>query len=454
VSPTRRGGSAPGNRGPAAASLAAAGSGAPFATGARALETIRAKRTKHIIGLISGTSADGVAAALVEVTDGAAGRAAATRSRRDAEPGPPRVRLVAYTTVPYPAEVRQRVLDVCTQPVTTQRLASLHYLLGEYFAAAAAAAARRAGRRMNSVDFIASHGQTVAHVGVPDAADPWGRAATLQLAEAAVIAERTGRPVIADFRAADIAAGGQAAPLVPYADLALLAGPAGRIALNLGGISNLTVLPAGARRADVTAFDCGPANMVIDGLVRHFTRGAETFDRGGNRAARGRVHDALLRELLDDPFVTAPPPKTAGHEQFGQPFLRALLARWRRLGADDLIATATAFAADAVSLNIRRYVLPRHAIVDLVAAGGGVHNRVLMRRLARDIAPIRLRRIDEFGVPSSAKEAIAFALLGHATVMGMAGNLPRVTGARHASLLGKWTWPPPGALRGAARNRV
>jgi len=400
---------------------------------------LRAKTTKRIVGVISGTSADGITAALVDITDtprrGSPGR------RPD--PYRPSVRLVAHVTVPYPDEVRARVIRVFTEPATTQAIASLHYLLGEYFADAAAAAVRKARARMADVDLIASHGQTVAHVGVPDPTDPWSRACTMQLAEAAVIAERTGRPVLSDFRAADIAAGGQAAPFVPYADIVLFAGPEGRIALNLGGISNITVLPAGGRRNDVYAFDCGPANMVIDGLIRHYSGGAETYDRDGARAARGTVRADLLRELLDDPFVNAPPPKTAGHEQFGRPFLEALLRAWGHLPADDLVATATAFAAEAVARNIARFVLPRHAIVDLVAAGGGVHNPVLMARLERAIAPIRLRRIEEFGIPADAKEALAFALLGHATVMGLPGNLPRVTGARHPAVLGKWAWPPP-----------
>ena len=399
---------------------------------------LRAKPTKRIVGLISGTSADGITAALVDITD-----ATRRRSARPPDPERPGVRLRGHVTVPYPAEVRSLVMRVFTEPATTQTIASLHYLLGEYFADAAAAAVRKARSRMADVDLIASHGQTVAHVGVPDPADPLSRASTMQLAEAAVIAERTGRPVLSDFRAADIAAGGQAAPLVPYADVVLFAGREGRIALNLGGISNITVLPAGGRRAEVYAFDCGPANMVVDGLMRRFSGGAETFDRDGARAARGTVRADLLRALLEDPFVNAPPPKTAGHEQFGRPFLDALLRGWGQLPEDDLIATATAFAAEAVARNIARFVLPRHAIADLIAAGGGVHNPVLMHRLDRAIAPIRLRRIEEFGIPADAKEALAFALLGHATVMGIPGSLPRVTGARHPALLGKWTWPPP-----------
>ena len=391
------------------------------------LAPIRGKPTKQIIGLISGTSADGISAALARLVERPAGR--------------PDVRLLASTTSPYPPEVRRRLLTLFTTPVTMQQTASIHYLLGELFAEAALAVARAAGCGMQEIDLIASHGQTVAHVGVPDPHDSWNRAATLQLGEAAVIAERTGRPVIADFRAADIAAGGQAAPLVPYADIILLGTAHGRVALNLGGISNITVLPPGAPRDEVYAFDCGPGNMVIDGLVRHFSNGEDLYDRDGRRAARGRVHQDVLAALLEHPFVGARPPKTAGHEEFGRAFLETVLARWGGITPDDLIATATAFPGEAIARNIARFVLPRYSITDLVASGGGVHNPVLMRTLQTAVAPIRIRHIDEFGVPADAKEALAFALLGHATLMGIPGNLPRVTGARHPALLGKWTWP-------------
>ena len=395
---------------------------------------IRAKPTKTIIGLISGTSADGITAAAVEITD-----------RPGDRPG---ISLRGWATTPYPDGVRNRLVDLFTEPATMQDAASLNYLLGDLFASAAEAAARAAGYGMESVDLIASHGQTVAHVAVGDPADPLSRAATLQLAEAAVIAERTGRPVIADFRAADMAAGGVGAPFVPYADLLLLGGPTGRIALNLGGISNLTVLPAATRREDVYAFDCGPGNMIIDGLARHVF--GEPFDRDGAHAARGRVHREMLASLMSHPFVAAAPPKAAGHEQFGRPFLRDLLTRWGTVPPDDLLATATAFTAQAVGLNISRHVLPRHPVEEIVASGGGVHNPTLLRDLAAAVAPLRVRRIDEFGVPSDAKEALAFALLGHASLMGLPGNLPRVTGARHAAVLGKFTWPPGAAGDGPA----
>ncbi len=398
-------------------------------------ERIRSRPTKRIIGLMSGTSADGITAALVHVTDRTAGR--------------PDIRLVAHTTSPYPPAVRVRAMELFTGPTTTQEIASIHYLLGELFGDAALAVTRAAGCPIDDVDLIASHGQTVAHLGARDANDPWSRTATLQLGEAAVIAERTGRPVIADFRAADLAAGGQAAPLVPYADFILLGGTGGRVALNLGGISNLTVLPAGGRREDVYAFDCGPANMVIDGLVRQFSEGAEACDRDGARAANGVVRDDLLAALLSHPFIDAPPPKTAGHEQFGRPFLDALLSRWGTLPPDDLVATVTAFAADAVARNIRRFVLPQHPIEEIIASGGGVENPILMRRLERATAPVPVRRIDALGIPAQAKEALAFALLGHASLMGIPGNFPRATGARHPAILGKWSWPPPARASGA-----
>jgi anhydro-N-acetylmuramic acid kinase len=201
------------------------------------------------------------------------------------------------------------------------------------------------------------------------------------------------------------------------------------------------VLPANARPADVYAFDCGPANMLIDALTQRFYH--EPYDRDGIRARRGRVEADLLAALLAHPFVAAEPPKAAGHEQFGRPFLRALLDRWGPLPGDDLIATTTAFAAQAVAENLRRFVLPRHRIADVVAAGGGTRNPALMEWLETAIRPIRLRRSDEFGIPAEAKEAIAFALLGHATLMGRPGNLPAVTGARHPAILGTWSWPPP-----------
>ncbi len=390
---------------------------------------IRAKPTKLVIGLISGTSADGITGALVKIAERA----------RDH----PDIALLGWTTAPYPPDVQRRLHDVFIEPTTLQNVAAMNVVLGELFADAAAAAARAGGSDLDAVDLIASHGQTVAHVGTGDPADPLTRAATLQLGEAAVIAERTGRPVIADFRPADMAAGGVGAPLVPYADLLLLGGSTGRIALNLGGISNITALPAAARAQDVYGFDCGPANMVIDGLVRHFSGGGDTYDRDGLRATRGQVHPDLLRELMAHTFVTAPPPKAAGHEQFGRAFVQDVLQAWGALRPDDLVATATAFAAGAIAVNISRHVLPHDAIQDVVASEGGARNPALMQRLVEELAPLRVRRIEEIGIPSEAKEALAFALIGHATLMGRPANLPRVTGARHEALLGKLVYPPP-----------
>ena len=394
------------------------------------LVRLRGKSSKVILGLISGTSADGITAAVVRVTD--------------REPDRAEISLLGWATLPYPPEVRRRVVDLFTEPATTQDVASLNYVLGEFFADAAMAGARAARCDLTAVDLIASHGQTVAHVAVADAADRWSRPGTMQIAESAVIAERTGLPVLADFRAADMAAGGVGAPFVPYADLLLLGGSTARIALNLGGISNLTVLPRDASREDVFAFDCGPANMMMDALARQLY--AEPYDRDGSHAARGQVHRDLLAELMRHPFIAAEPPKAAGHEQFGRRFLADLIARWGTLPADDLLATATAFAAEAIAVNVARFVLPVHPVEEIIASGGGVRNPVLMRGIESAVAPLRLRPIDEFGIPAEAKEALAFALLGHASLMGRAGNLPRVTGARQGAVLGKFAWPPGAAV--------
>jgi anhydro-N-acetylmuramic acid kinase len=180
--------------------------------------------------------------------------------------------------------------------------------------------------------------------------------------------------------------------------------------------------------------------MMIDALARHLY--GEPYDRGGSHAAGGHVHQELLAELMRHPFIPAEPPKAAGHEQFGRRFLVDLIARWGSLPADDLLATATAFAAEAIALNVARFVLPLHPIEEIVASGGGVRNPILMRDIASVVAPLRLRPIDDFGIPAEAKEALAFAVLGHASLMGRAGNLPRVTGARHGAVLGKFAWPP------------
>jgi anhydro-N-acetylmuramic acid kinase len=363
---------------------------------------------------MSGTSADGVDAALVEVE----GAGETTR-----------IRVVAFATHPYPSSLRSRVLAL--GEATAEELLRAHYEVGEEFARAALMVIGPAQDRGLAVHLIGSHGQTARHH--PRSASTGGRGATLQVGEPAIIAERTGLPVVADFRPRDVAAGGEGAPLVPLVDWLLFRSP-GRVraCLNLGGIANVTVLSDGA--ADVRAFDLGPANMPLDLVVSAWTSGAETFDRDGTRAACGRVDGDLVRELLGHPFLTARPPKSTGRETFGAAFVRPLLDRFAGQEAD-LLATLTRFVAEAVADGLRRHVPQR--IDEVLASGGGARNRTLMGALGEALAPVPVRSLEEFGMDPEAKEAVAFAVLANETLFGRPGNLPASTGAAGPRVLGK-----------------
>lgn len=326
--------------------------------------------------------------------------------------------------------------------VTTAQISRLNFVLGGLFAEAARAVRRKGRVPARKLTVVGSHGQTVFHEGHVTT----GRtrslglhsASTLQIGEAAVIAERTGAPVVADFRVADMAAGGQGAPLVPMVDYLLLRdAKLGSIALNLGGIANITAIPAGARVEDVFGFDTGPANMVIDGLVRRFTRGAKAFDAGGEWARRGKVIEPLLANILRMSFFHRKPPKSAGREQFGGEFLEHYFLARRSARPQDLLRTATELTARSAAQAITRFVFRRGVFHRLIVSGGGAHNRFLMQRLGELLPDLTLQTSDHFGLPVDAKEAMAFALLADRTLRGLPGNLPAVTGARHAVVLGK-----------------
>jgi anhydro-N-acetylmuramic acid kinase len=296
---------------------------------------------------------------------------------------------------------------------------------------------------LKSVDLIGSHGQTIFHQGAP--APYLGRpiAATLQVAEPGVIAERTGVPVVADFRPNDVAAGGQGAPLVPYVDFLLYRNQTiGRVALNIGGIANLTAIPAGARPDQVLAFDTGPGNMPIDELTRHFTQGERQFDPSGKMARRGRVLPELLGELVKHRFFALPPPKSAGREQFGAAFVARILEWSRRNGAraEDVLRTTTELTAISIVRSIERWVFPRFRPKELIISGGGVHNRLLMQSIDQELKNVVVVRSEAMGVPEDAKEAMAFAILAYETFHGRPANLPSATGARHPAVLGKLTY--------------
>lgn len=367
---------------------------------------------------------DGVDAALVRLT-GPADR--------------PCVRRLAFVTIPYPSTVRRRLLRIAHgQPTTAAEISQLNFQLGELFAEAALEACRRGRVSPQRLTVIGSHGQTIHHQGPTGAVSRHRVASTLQIAEPAVIAERTAAAVVADFRPADLAAGGQGAPLVPLVDYLLLRhARQGTVALNIGGIANVTVIPARARPEEVYGFDTGPGNMVMDGLVRRFTRGRRSCDAGGGIAAKGKAIEPLLAELFRFPYFRRHPPKSAGREQFGSEFLARYFLRRRRGRFEDLLRTATELTARSVAEALDRFVFPRTKVHRLIVSGGGANNCFLVRRLGELLPQLSVHLSDQYGLPVDAKEAIAFALLADRTLHGLAGNLPPVTGARRAVVLGK-----------------
>ncbi|HET7873084.1 MAG TPA: anhydro-N-acetylmuramic acid kinase, partial [Terriglobales bacterium] len=287
-------------------------------------------------------------------------------------------------------------------------------------------------------DLVGCHGQTIYHQG--ESRPFLGRKirCTWQTGEGAVIAARLGVPVVSDFRPADMAAGGKGAPLVPFLDYALFRHRrTGRILQNLGGIANLTAIPAGSLPKDVIAFDTGPGNMLIDQLMQKlFSR---PFDRNGETARKGKELQPVLEGLLKGAFFDRQPPKTAGREEFGREFAQEFLRRCGRAAKADVIATATALTAQSIAWSIRKFVLPSGNYGEYIVSGGGTKNRTLMRMLAVEASQLglKIRHSDELGVPSAAKEAAAFALLAHQTWLRQPGNIPSATGAARPAVLGK-----------------
>lgn len=376
----------------------------------------------RVIGLMSGTSMDGIDAALVRIEDGP------TRLEWETE---------AFITLPYDAERRRRIEQALTRG-DAAAICRLHADLGEWLAEAALVLCERAGIEPDSVDLIGSHGQTVWH----DPPAGGRRGATLQLGCPATIAERTGIDVIADFRSRDVAAGGHGAPLVPWVDGLLFAVPGrSRVLLNIGGMANLTRVGPSGSGEPLLAFDTGPGNALIDAAVSLATDGAATYDRDGARAAAGRVDEAWLEALLAHPFFTAEPPKSTGRETFGRPFVERAWSERRAQGPlawDDVVATFTALTARSIADAVRRWVAPRGA-AEVVVTGGGASNPELLRQLVEALRPLPVLEGRAAGIDPDAKEAIAFAALAWAHVMGRTGNVPAVTGAAGPRILGSRT---------------
>lgn len=375
------------------------------------------KQQRLVAGLMSGTSLDGIDVALVRITGSGLGC---------------RVEPVAFKTFGYDEALRQAILGVCRPDSSTAAdICALNFRLGERFAETVLALCREAGVAAGELDLIGSHGQTIWHI---------PGHSTLQIGEPAVIAERTGVITVADFRVRDVAAGGQGAPLVPYTEYVLYrdAGKT-RLLQNIGGIANVTVLPAGGGPEAVTAFDTGPGNMMIDYTVSRITGGRQAFDRDGHMAGNGQVNATMLRELLAHPYLKQQPPKSTGREVFGEPFAKALVDKYLAggVGEYDIVSTLTWFTAASIAGSYRRFILPRYRVAEVIVSGGGSHNRVLMDLLRRQLPDMTVRTQEELGFSSDAKEALAFAILANEAVSGRANNLPAVTGARGPVVMGK-----------------
>lgn len=381
----------------------------------------------RVLGMMSGTSADGIDVALVRISGASPSLSA---------------KFEAHHHARFPARVREAILRIANgAPTTAGEISQLNFSLGEEFGAATIAACKRWRVPLAKISLIGSHGQTIFHQGV--AAKFLGSrriASTLQIGEPSVIAARTGITTIGDFRPADMAAGGQGAPLVPFVDYVLYRDARrGRVALNIGGIANLTVIPPGASPGDVFAFDTGPGNMIVDALVEFATRGVAHYDRDAKIAMRGEIIPALLDRLMREMYLRKAPPKTAGREQFGRAYTEKLIAwgKQHRAPTEDLVRTATVFTSLSIADALRRFVFPRTRIDQLIVAGGGARNPLMMVQLAAVLPGIEILPSSRFGVPSEAKEAFAFAVLAYEAFHGRANNLLSATSAKHAAVMGK-----------------
>jgi len=391
-----------------------------------------ASKSLLVLGLMSGTSADGIDVALASISG-----------------APPhlRARLLGHTSSKFPPALRKEILRVAEQhPIAAGELSQLNFRLGEVFAEAALAACRKFHVSPKRVALIGSHGQTIFHQGKPAPYLGHATASTLQIGEPSVIAAGTGITTVGDFRPADMALGGQGAPLVPYADYLLYRHEKlGRVSLNLGGIANITVIPPAAKPEQILAFDTGPANMLIDALVAHFTRGRQRFDKDARLARSGRSIPALLDELMRDPYLKLAPPKSTGREYYGHAYLKKILALGKKHRAKpaDLIRAATIFTALSVLDALNRFVLPKTKIHQLVVSGGGARNPLILAQLSAALGRIEIVPSSRLGIPEDAKEAFAFALLAYETFHHRPSNLPSATGAHAPAILGKISSAPP-----------
>jgi anhydro-N-acetylmuramic acid kinase len=380
-----------------------------------------------VLGMMSGTSADGIDVALARISG---------------KPPKLSITLEGRHHLLYSSVLRKAILRVAAGEASgAAEISQLNFALGEEFALAAIAACKLWRVPMRRISLIGSHGQTIYHQGAPSSFVGHSRiSSTLQIGEPSVIAERTGVTTIADFRPADMAAGGQGAPLVPFVDYLLYRHPTrNRVALNIGGIANVTVIPAGAKPKDVFAFDTGPGNMIVDALVETFTHGRARYDKDSEMALRGWMLPKLLNEMMGHPYLHKEPPKTAGREQFGRAYTEKIFAwgKKNRATPADVVRTATIFTSLSIGNAFQNFILPRTQVDELIVSGGGARNTLMMVYLAAILPGFSIVSSDHFGIQPEAKEALAFAILAYESFHGRSNNLPSATGAIHPAILGK-----------------
>ncbi|MFQ5963034.1 MAG: anhydro-N-acetylmuramic acid kinase AnmK [Candidatus Scalinduaceae bacterium] len=390
------------------------------------LVQLKRKKSRNIIGLMSGTSYDGIDACLAKIT----GNGLSTK-----------IEIIGFETYPYDNEVRKLIFDASQKLTgTVDKICQLNFILGKLFANAVKLIVRKLAVPISEIDIIGSHGQTIYHISSSKENMDKCVRSTLQIGEPSVIAQETGVTTVADFRTRDIAAGGDGAPLVPFTDFILFGKDRiCRAIQNIGGIANVTFIPDDCDVKKVIAFDTGPGNMIIDRFTEIITNGKSKFDRNGELASKGKLNQALLGKLCSHPYFSKYPPKSTGREDFGIQFSDNLYMETKQKDIEDLeaLATVTAFTAWSIADSYKKFILPFYDISELILSGGGVHNATLLQFLKNYLKDIKIRKVDEFGIPSEAKEALSFAILANETVCGNHGNIPSATGAKKSVILGK-----------------